>query len=80
MVPFFWTLNYFGALRVDQVEEEAGMDVSRHKGSGYNEETSNHASEAVEELKEKRSSIRQSRQGKSSGEDVPESARDEENA
>ena len=32
---FFYTLNFMGMLRVSALEEEAGMDISRHKGSAY---------------------------------------------
>jgi ammonium transporter, Amt family len=32
---FFFVLNFFGMLRVSAEEEEAGMDISRHKGSAY---------------------------------------------
>ena len=32
---FFYTLNFFGMLRISPLEEEAGMDISRHKGSAY---------------------------------------------
>lgn len=31
----FYTLNFMGMLRVSAFEEEAGMDISRHKGSAY---------------------------------------------
>jgi Amt family ammonium transporter len=32
---YFWVLNYFNMLRIDPLEEEVGMDISRHKGSAY---------------------------------------------
>jgi len=32
---FFLVLNFFNLLRVDQLEEEAGMDISRHNGPAY---------------------------------------------
>jgi ammonium transporter, Amt family len=35
MGVFFYILNFFGMLRVSPLEEEAGMDISRHKGSAY---------------------------------------------
>ena len=35
MGSYFYFLNYMGWLRVDPLEEEAGMDLSRHKGSAY---------------------------------------------
>lgn len=57
MYPFFWMMNFFGSLRVDPLEEEAGMDISRHNGPGYNDDTSEHENNAIETLKEKRESI-----------------------
>lgn len=35
MVPFFLVLNFLGFFRTSPLEEMAGMDVSRHKGSAY---------------------------------------------
>jgi ammonium transporter, Amt family len=35
MGVFFLGLSYFGLLRIDPLEEEVGMDISRHKGSAY---------------------------------------------
>jgi Amt family ammonium transporter len=32
---YFWVLNWFNLLRVDALEEEVGMDISRHKGAAY---------------------------------------------
>jgi ammonium transporter, Amt family len=32
---FFYTLNMLGMLRISPLEEEAGMDISRHKGACY---------------------------------------------
>jgi len=59
MYPFFFVLNYFGSLRVDPLEEEAGMDISRHQGSGYNFDQSAHESDVAEKnLNEKRASIK----------------------
>lgn len=67
MYPFFRLLNFFGALRVDELEEKAGMDVSRHNGAGYNHDLSHHESDAVESLYEKRASLADSsHKGKSS--------------
>lgn len=67
MYPFFWILNFFGSLRVDPLEEEAGMDVSRHHGSGYNADPSEHQSDAAETLKEQRVSLSNSRHQKKLG-------------
>lgn len=35
MGVYFYMLNYFGLFRISQLEEEVGMDISRHKGSAY---------------------------------------------
>ena len=35
MGVYFYILNMFGLLRIDPLEEEVGMDISRHKGSCY---------------------------------------------
>lgn len=35
MGAWFYFLNFMGWFRVDPLEEEAGLDISRHKGSGY---------------------------------------------
>lgn len=32
---FFYAINYMGWYRVDPLEEEAGMDISIHKGTAY---------------------------------------------
>lgn len=35
MGTYFYILNMFGLFRIDPLEEEVGMDISRHKGSAY---------------------------------------------
>jgi Amt family ammonium transporter len=35
MTPFFMVLKVCGALRIDPIEERAGIDYSHHKGSAY---------------------------------------------
>lgn len=35
MIPFFNVLNVLGLFRISALEEEAGMDISRHRGSVY---------------------------------------------
>jgi Amt family ammonium transporter len=35
MGAYFYVLNLFGLFRIDPLEEEVGMDISRHKGSAY---------------------------------------------
>lgn len=46
--PFCFILKFLNLLRIDPLEEEVGMDLSRHKGSAYSREDSN--SEAVAKL------------------------------
>jgi len=50
---FFYILNLFGLFRIDRLEEEVGMDISRHKGSAYNME-GNAPEEAVNQLNSSR--------------------------
>jgi len=51
MLPFFLLLRHFGMLRVDELEEEVGLDIVHHKGSAYNH---NHGdSKAVDEFFER---------------------------
>jgi ammonia channel protein AmtB len=35
MGTYFYILKMFGLFRIDALEEEAGMDISRHKGPAY---------------------------------------------
>jgi Amt family ammonium transporter len=49
MGAFFYVLNMLGLLRIDPLEEEVGMDISRHKGSAYDMDGSATASK-VEQL------------------------------
>jgi Amt family ammonium transporter len=37
MGPFFFLLDFLGLFRVDALEEEVGLDASRHKGSVYDD-------------------------------------------
>jgi len=53
MTPFFFVLNMLGLFRVDPLEEKVGLDISHHKGAGYNLEGPDKAD--LEELAEKRS-------------------------
>ena len=55
MYPFFWLLNVFGSLRVDPMEEHAGMDISRHNGSGYIIEKQDKLLDASTSLHQRRS-------------------------
>jgi len=49
-------MKYMGQLRVDELEEEVGMDISRHKGSAYEVGDSSAVhSEAVDRLNMSRS-------------------------
>jgi len=54
MAPFFFLLNILGLFRCDPLEEEVGMDNSRHKGSAYNYDDSN--KDAIDKLNNSRSS------------------------
>jgi len=44
MGAFFYALNWMGWFRVDPLEEEVGLDLSRHKGAAYD-----HTGAALEE-------------------------------
>ena len=50
---YFYCLNLMGWLRIDPLEEEVGMDISRHKGSAY--DINNVNVEAVDALNLSRS-------------------------
>jgi len=54
MTPFFVVLNVLGMFRVDPLEEEVGLDISHHRGAGY--DMSAPKKEDVEELMEVRAS------------------------
>jgi Amt family ammonium transporter len=56
MGTFFYVLNFFGLLRISQLEEEVGMDISRHKGSAYDMDGGSARAEKVEELNASRRS------------------------
>ena len=53
--PFCYVLKWLNWLRIDPLEEEVGMDLSRHKGSAYQSEGSN--AEAVAELSASRRNL-----------------------
>lgn len=54
--PFCLTLKYLNWLRIDPLEEEVGMDISRHKGPAYESEGSTNA-EAIMELNTSRHNL-----------------------
>ena len=54
MGVFFLLMKYMGCLRIDPLEEEVGMDISRHKGSAY--EVEGPSNYHVEQLNLSRSS------------------------
>lgn len=54
MGPFFLLLKYLNMFRVDELEEEMGLDVSHHGGPAYPSEGDN--SVKVDEMKAKRES------------------------
>lgn len=58
MTPFFIVLRALNMFRVDPLEEEVGLDISHHRGAGYDYSGPN--KEDVEELME----IRASKHGK----------------
>ena len=55
MGAFFYVLNMLGMFRIDPLEEEVGMDISRHKGSAYDMDASA-PKEKVDELNTSRRS------------------------
>jgi len=50
MGVFFYVLNVFGLFRISRLEEEVGMDISRHKGACYNYEDGSAPVDKVNEL------------------------------
>ena len=54
--PFCFVLKYLNWLRIDPLEEEVGMDISRHKGPAYESEGSANA-EAIMELSASRRNL-----------------------
>jgi Amt family ammonium transporter len=55
MGPFFMILDFLGLFRVDPLEEEVGMDESRHKGSVY-DSSGRSPKDSLDELNESRHS------------------------
>lgn len=53
MTPYFILLRLLGLFRVDELEEEVGMDISHHKGAAYDLTKADDS--AVDEFIEKRS-------------------------
>ena len=54
MTPFFLVLKAAGMFRVDELEEDVGLDISHHRGSAY--DMSGPDDEHVKELMEERAS------------------------
>lgn len=50
MGTYFYMLNFFGLFRISRLEEEVGMDISRHKGACYNYEDGSAPVAKVNEL------------------------------
>jgi len=48
MGAYFYVLNTFGLFRISPLEEEVGMDISRHKGSCYNDDGSAHPTDPAQ--------------------------------
>lgn len=55
MGVYFSFLNTMGWLRIDPLEEEVGMDLSRHKGSAYDMHGGNAQDDSVKKLHDDRS-------------------------
>jgi ammonium transporter, Amt family len=66
MGSYFYALNYMGWLRIDALEEEVGMDISRHKGAAYDLTTGVANEEDVKQLENARSSITEDRSNRGS--------------
>lgn len=62
MGAFFAALNFLGWFRIDPLEEEVGMDVSRHKGAAYDIQGAN--ADDVKQLENARMSISDDRSGR----------------
>lgn len=69
---WFGIINYMGWFRIDPLEEEVGMDISRHKGSAYDYTSPDN--EDVQKLQESRhdSSLRGSKRKSNTKEDHSE--------
>ena len=61
MTIFYRFLNYFGWLRIDYLEEEVGLDISRHKGGCYDLTSGSANEEAVLELRNSRHKMTEDR-------------------
>jgi ammonium transporter, Amt family len=62
MGSFFYLLNRAGMFRLDPLEEQVGMDISRHKGSAYEyEDASSAHKESVNTLTQLRADLDSSR-------------------
>jgi Amt family ammonium transporter len=61
MGTYFYVLNFFGWLRIDPLEEEVGMDISRHKGSAYEMSMGVPKDSDVQQLEAKRLSLYEDR-------------------
>ncbi|KAL7471210.1 hypothetical protein ACHAXS_011519 [Conticribra weissflogii] len=82
--PFCLVLKYLDWLRIDPLEEEVGMDISRHKGRAYESEGSANE-DAVMQLSTRRLDIlnnsnSQSGKGKILKREKPEDIADKQNA
>jgi Amt family ammonium transporter len=53
MLPFFFVLNSLGLFRINPLEEQVGMDISRHRGPAYMLEDTD--KEAIDLLNQSRS-------------------------
>lgn len=69
---YFYGLNTMGWLRVDPLEEEVGLDISRHKGAAYDIKEAN--VEDVKQLTDVRMSFNDDRSGRGSKQPALDSA------
>jgi ammonium transporter, Amt family len=79
MYTFYFGLNMLGWLRVEYVEEEAGIDISRHKGACYDMTSGAATEDAIMELQTSRHKYLDDRSGsrgsvKKGGDDAKQAA------
>jgi ammonium transporter, Amt family len=80
MGGLFYTLNLLGLLRVDPLEEEAGLDISRHKGACY-DMTGTAPESAAQELHTSRHGMTEDiSKGSKKAEEVADTPKDTEEA
>jgi len=68
MIPFFMFLRVMGWFRIDQLEEEVGMDLSIHKGQAYSINTPDQ--DKVDELNKSKSNSNYKLRGTNDNNDI----------